>query len=222
MRYLIGAAALALLAALGAAIFALPRLGDEARLERQVVAELAAWTGAGVTVEGGTRVTLLPRPLVSLERLVVSGGAGQARLVADRLDLDLARWPLVTGRLEVETAHLVRPRLVAGLAAGDALVPALDHLLSALAAGHGTLPVGEVRLVDGSLADGTGDGPELRGLEGSLGRDAVTGSMRLALAARLVGAETLPLRLEGQIGRLSAGRPLPPLANVPNRYLRRP
>jgi len=229
LRYLIGASAL-LLTVVGGAWLLLPTIVDEARIERQLVAALAQWSGRDAAIDGGVEVRLLPRPLVSLERPRLGRADEPSGVIADRLDLDVGLLPLLAGRLEVTTAGLVRPRLWSTGPPGRQLDGLLGRLAATLAAAEGRLPLEALRVVDGTLAASM-DGPALaHGINGTLERDTTTGTSLLVATGRLDaapagagsgatapadtrpagnGAARTPLRLEIQLGRTAPGRPWP-------------
>ena len=69
--------------------------------------------GDDLRIDGAVRLELLPLPRVAIERAVIGDriavGPG-TRFTADRIDVELAPWPLLAGRIEPSGLQLVRPR----------------------------------------------------------------------------------------------------------------
>lgn len=143
---------LALLASLAAALAALllvPQLVDEAALARRVLAHLETALGESLSVQGESRLTLLPQPRLSLAQLVVgdarAGTAGVAKI--ERAEILLSYPSLLGFAPHVRELRLIRPQL--RLARITALAPLLEALVGARADARAleTLSIFEGRLV---------------------------------------------------------------------------
>lgn len=206
MRYLIGGfAALAL--AIAAALLLVPRLFEERLLAERLQEAVAAATGAELVIDGGVDLSLLPRPVLSVHRLRLTGAANDLTMTADRLDLDLELRPLFAGELGVIEAHIVRPDL---RFTGDPGTAA-SRIAALLGA---PLPGDAFRRLD--IADGTlqmtgaGDAAPLawRAIEAVLTRDTITGSSRFEAKTDFAGAAAgQHLQLDGELGSAAPGRP---------------
>lgn len=206
LRLALAILAVLTVAAAAALILLLPALVDREAVRSQLIAQLEAATGRTVTIEGAVDLRLLPRPHVSIAHLGVaeSGGDGapaRSLLRIDRVELQFALAPLLTGTLDVREARLVRP--VMDLARDDA------GELSWPVAGTGEprLPVRELRLdrvrvLDGSIGlAGLGDGlPErIDHIEAVLGAGSAQGPFAIDGRFQIEGRT---LALEAELGRL--------------------
>lgn len=208
MRALIVTVVTATAAAAVVAAVLLPRVVDGEAVQAELRRVVREATGQDVAVRGRIGIDLLPRPRLSLARVVVGNpvaAAGGPLAEIDRIDLEVAPLAFVAGRLEFRRALVVRPRVTfaaapPGLAQG--LLRALANpSLAALAA---------VDVVDGR-AELTPAGPRAEGrpgrrpgaiahleaVEGGMRRDALLGRLAVTLAGR---AGDVPLSLEGEIG----------------------
>lgn len=108
VRDLFSVVALLLVAVLCAAL-AVPYFVDWDARRADVETALGRAFGVGVRTEGAITVRLLPTPRLALERVAVGGDA--PFLTAEGLDVALEAAPLISGRIEVTSARLVRPEL---------------------------------------------------------------------------------------------------------------
>ncbi len=205
MRYLIGGAALLLAAVAAVTVYLLQAVLDEARLEARIAEAVLAWTGHPLVTSGGVDLKLLPQPVVTVHQPRLGRPEDGFVLRADRLDLDVAPLPLVTGTLLVEVATLVRPELQL-LADPTAEI---DAMAERLTASSRQLPIRRLAFTGGALA--TGDGAVLwRDIEGLLEREGEAGGSRLSLRGRSAAAETpVTLGLESRLGSALPTRPVP-------------
>jgi hypothetical protein len=204
LRYLIGGGAFLLVAAV-IALFLMPRLVDEERLERRLDEAVQALTGHSLSVDGGIDIKLLPEPLLTVHRPRLATEAAGFAVSADRLDLEVELLPLLVGDLRVNDAHLVRPhlRLTAEPAASFAA------LTDRLAARQLALPFRRLGVVGGMVSSAAGV-PLLEALDGVIQRDGDNAGSRLLATANLAPAQgRANLRINGHVGGVAAGRPLP-------------
>ena len=208
MRYLIaGSAALAVVIA--AALLVVPRLFDEEALALRLQKAVLEATGEVLVIEGGLDLSLLPRPLLSLHRLRVDDARSGVSLVADRLDLELAAGPLLTGELGASAALLVRPEL---RLMGDP-VSAFGHVAALLRESGAGATMQRLDIADGSLWIAAGDdtaSPVWRGIDATIERDAITGTRHFAASGNVPGVSATPrLVLDGELGSAAPDRPRP-------------
>src|SRR5262245_24260241 len=121
MRILLYGVLALIVLAVGGALVA-PSLIDWNPFKRDLALEVKAATGREVDIAGNLDLALLPSPHLVADgvRLANAPGAAvpdMARIKSLRVDLRF--WPLLAGRLEVETLRLVKPiieleRLAAG------------------------------------------------------------------------------------------------------------
>ena len=204
MRYLIAGGAL-LLAGVIAAFLVMSRMVDEARIEQRLVEVVMVATGQTLGVAGGIDVKLLPLPLVTLHRPTLGGDGNGVALTADRLDLEVELLPLLIGTLVVTDGNLVRPRLqLSGLPTTE-----LAAWADQLAAGSGSLPWQRLSIVGGTLSTAA-RGVLVETIDAVLERDVATGSGSFEIEGRLaIGGGRGQIRLDGQLGRVPAGRRIP-------------
>jgi uncharacterized protein involved in outer membrane biogenesis len=99
--------------AVGGALVA-PSLIDWNPFKRDFALEVKAATGREVEIAGNLDLALLPSPHLVADgvRLAnASGAAGPDMARIKSLRVDLRFWPLLTGRIEVETLRLVQPTI---------------------------------------------------------------------------------------------------------------
>lgn len=183
----------ALAAALAAVVaLALPRVVDEPALRDRLVALTERSTGYRLDIRGAVRLELTPLPRLSVDRVAVDA-PGVVRVVADRIDLDLALLPLLAGRVEPSGLRLVRPSF-----AVERLPPDLATVLAAVGRG---VEVRAAEILDGRLELAVGLAPgwpaRLDGLNASLAWDPERRGFALTGAAR-TGAEAVRLDLDLQ------------------------
>lgn len=108
VRDLFSIVAVLLVAVLCAAL-AVPYFVDWQSRRAEVEAALGQAFGVEVHTQGAITVRLLPTPRLALERISVGGE--KPVLTAEGLDVALEAPPLISGRIEVNSARLVRPTL---------------------------------------------------------------------------------------------------------------
>lgn len=199
--------ALILLLVLGVAgLLAAPQFVDWSRYRGEVAGVLAAATGRTVAIDpaGALDLRLLPRPVLTVERVALSDAAEPAQPLAEaaRMELRVAPLALLSGRVQVESLELVEPRLrVVTRADGTTLWP-VDP------AQGGKVRLDRLRMERGTLAwedrrDGTVR--TLSDLSMTLA-GTPAGAFRLEGTAALAG---LPVALDATLGPLPATGPAP-------------
>ena len=190
-----------------AAALAWPRFLDSDPVQEQLRDLVEAGAGRGLDVGGRIGVDLFPRPRLSLARVTLGDRldlGARARLVADRIDLEVAPFALLAGRLEVHRARVVRPRVT--LAAGTPRV-ALAGGLRALSS-PGLEGLDAVQVVDGRVErEPGGAGPArslAEGIDGTLRRDSLLGRIAVSLTGTAADA---PIELDAEVGDADPGTP---------------
>ncbi len=175
-----------------------PRLVETPAVQEELVRQLRAAGGADLSIDGATRLELLPRPRVTIANAVIGDraqGAAGARLVADRIDIQLAALALLRGRVEPVAVDLVRPRLeLAPPGAGS-----VRGLIAAL--GDGSLgSVSRIEVSDGMVAIADRPDASLRPLadvvDGLAVREA--GNRFRLEGSAIVGGEPVRFGLSGE------------------------
>ncbi len=95
-----------------AGLVLVPQLVDVERYRPQIAELLSDWSGRPVTLGGPISLSLVPSPHLSVHDLVVANlpGAQAPELVRVRqVDAAVSFWPLLAGRIEVTSAHLLQP-----------------------------------------------------------------------------------------------------------------
>lgn len=104
----------ALAALLLAAVIVLPRLIEWNDYRDQIAAAAERATGRPVTIGGDVRLLLLPTPTLSAAAVRIGNPPGfseQPFAEIKSLDARFAFWPLLLGRVEIESVALIEPRL---------------------------------------------------------------------------------------------------------------
>ena len=112
-RLLIGLGVL-LVVLVGAALVA-PGFVDWNRYKAEIAAEAEKATGRRLTIDGDVALTLLPAPVLKASQVSlanVDGGSEPDMLALDSLDIRVSLLPLLSGRLQVNSVSLVRPRIL--------------------------------------------------------------------------------------------------------------
>ena len=105
--------AILMFAALAGLLLA-PQFVDLDRYRPLIAEKLSAWAGRPVTLGGPISLSLVPSPHVSVHDLVVSNlpGAQASEMARVRqVDAAVSFWPLLAGRIEVTSAHLLQPAI---------------------------------------------------------------------------------------------------------------
>ena len=196
-----------------AGLYLAPRFYDFDRY-RPLVAEWASKTlGRPVTIAGKMSLELLPSPHVALSdvRIANPPGAGAPELARIReVSAALSFWPLLSGRIEVTSARLVRPQLVldrpiaelpkAPAAAGGRQAAGAGD--AATASVERRIRIARLSVEDGTLAFRIGDRAEtLERIQLSITGDAMT--TPLHVEGKLLRAG-LPVTISLDLGRLGS------------------
>lgn len=120
------------------AAFAVATMVSTRLAEAEIAKRIDSWTsgsGGSVTFGSKPQARVFPTAGVTVEDVVVSGGEGAdaaPRLAVPSLDVSLALWPLLVGRVEVKTLTLKEPRihLTGNADAGVTPAEALRSVLS--------------------------------------------------------------------------------------------
>jgi uncharacterized protein involved in outer membrane biogenesis len=218
-KLLISVSAAALLAV--AAPMALPRLVNWNDYREELSRRVGEAAGRAVVFDGDLGLQLLPAPALTAADVRVKAPAGFSRAdmaTLKRLEVRIALWPLLTGRIQVESIVAVAPHMTvetdaAGRvnwraapgetpAAGAALGERIGPLAQALSFDQIVLENGRLEIVDhrSGLRE-TLDNLDLRVVAGSL-----TGPFQAGGGLSWRGA---PLRLEATTGRFAGGAAAP-------------
>jgi uncharacterized protein involved in outer membrane biogenesis len=112
-KILVGIVALLVLGV--AAVFILPGLIDWNAYRDDIAELVREATGRDVAIEGDLRLSLLPRPALTVQgvKLGNAKGASDANMLElERLDVNVRLQPLLSRHIEVESIRLVRPVVV--------------------------------------------------------------------------------------------------------------
>lgn len=236
MNWIIIPFGVALVLALIAAVVG-PFFVDWSLYRSTIEANASRILGAEVTLAGETEVRLLPSPRLTLHDVRI-GPEAAPLLASERIEMDVALAPLVSGEIRVRDLHLTAPVLTARIdGEGNLALPSPD-ISGGLGGGFGAGDIaiesvsvdgGTLRLVD-TRSDfaGTMEGLDLEGEARSLaGPFSVRGTARVAgedtlvrVAGGTLGADgtmALSIRLEPQSAAFTAsfdGR-LSPTADAP-------
>ncbi|HYH37945.1 MAG TPA: AsmA family protein, partial [Azospirillum sp.] len=97
-----------------AAVLAVPSFIDWNSYKAEIAGRVGAATGRAVEIRGDIRLSLLPRPALSVRdaRLANAPGAAEPDMLRlKELDATIAFWPLLEGKVAVESVTLVEPVL---------------------------------------------------------------------------------------------------------------
>jgi AsmA protein len=147
-------AAVAVLAVLGAAMVALPRLVSEDEARAAATRALLDLTGIEPEI-GSARLVLLPRPAVRIESVRIDDGVRPA-FSARALQATLQFFPLLQGRAAIAALAFERPRLT--VQTDDKGVFMIGLPFRADPAGADVAARPEIRIVDGRLMIHAADG----------------------------------------------------------------
>ncbi len=155
-KLLIGAMT-ALLGVCSAAIAVAPWLYSSTAAQSAIAAQLQDATGLYIQAHGKPRLLLAPRPSVSIEGVAFADHNGALVIQAEELFGGLKLLPLLSGRLDVDSITLIRPRIKVDLdqkpidAPGAAARAAATQPASPAAQKADNFRLGVLNLVDGSL-----------------------------------------------------------------------
>ncbi|GAB4137732.1 MAG: AsmA family protein [Sphingomonadales bacterium] len=214
--------AAAVLAGLLLVLLAVPMLVDVERFKPRILAAISDGVGRPVTMAGPLQLSLLPRPRLSAEGLAVADRPGfgdQPMVTVDRLDVEIALLPLLSGNLDIRRLVLRQPviRLIQNAGGdnnwtfGDSTVAADDDAAPASSDGPaiaiGRMVLSDARVMYRDLA--TDSQWTLDGLEAKLAMAGSDGPYDLALRGQVDGVD---FSLEAGFGQVMQG-PAPVQAN---------
>ena len=202
--------AAAVLVGLLLVLLAVPMLVDVERFKPRILSAISDGVGRPVTMDGPLQLSLLPRPRLSAEGLAVADRPGfgdRPMVTVDRLDVEIALLPLLSGNLDIQRLVLRQPviRLIQDAngennwtfgAAGDAAPAAVDGPAIAI----GRMLLSDARVVYRDLA--TDNQWTLDGLEASLAMAGSDGPYDLALRGQVDGID---FSLEAGLGQVMQG-----------------
>ena len=175
-------------AVLLAVAFAGHRLVDWNSKKDSVAAAVRAVTGHDIEIAGEVALSLLPRPVLTAEAVRLEGASGPstpegsaARL--DGLELGVAFWPLLSGRVEIEEVVFVRPTLRLDLASTGPVRHGPEWIADRLDGGTFSIEDGTIVARDASA------GVDLRieGIHAIVETEADSGRLRMDGEARVHG-----------------------------------
>jgi AsmA protein len=143
-RFAVGALAAAVVVV--AALLLAPLLLSEQHIRAEVTRSIQTATGVMPRIEGPARLTLLPRPAIRLDEIMLDDGSSNAP-AASALQASLQFWPLFFGEIKIATLTLERPRLSLQLSPEGRLVSGLP--LNPVMPADGDVP--ELRIVNGTV-----------------------------------------------------------------------
>src|SRR5579859_7402492 len=206
-----------------AALLLAPQFIDLERYRPQIAERISDWSGRPVTLGGPISLSLIPSPHVSVQDLSVANGPGARSpemIRVRRVDAAVSLLPLLAGRIEVTSAHLVQPVIalerlpdgrgnwafgnvaVATPASGGGLVLPGAPRAEGLRVGGLTIKVASLSIEDGSISYRQGD--TLRTADHvslTLTGDTVSAPLHAEGSLSLLGT-TLALTADvGRIGR---------------------
>jgi uncharacterized protein involved in outer membrane biogenesis len=223
-KILIGVFAIAVIAAAGALVA--PSFIDWNAYRSEIATEVRKASGRKLTIDGPIDVALLPTPRLSVAkvRLANLDGAHAPDMARfDALDVRIALWPLLSGKVEVSSIEL----------------RGADIELEALADGRVNWDFGTARKGEsGTPSPGSGEGvasavrldqvvisrgrlsyrdsrkntiERIEAIEAHLTAETLAGPFMVRGRATVRG---IPLAVEARLGRLSDGRPIPVTATL--------
>ena len=149
-RFRIGLlAALCLTVIAAAYLITRPALLNEKTIRTIVTQNLRDWTGAGVSVNGSTRLSYFPRPKLEINRVRLAG-IKRLPLINEmetkRIEVDLGLWSLISGTPVIDRVTLIEPQIKssANPRSSDTEAPAFAHALA-------TAPFDQIRLQNGKV-----------------------------------------------------------------------
>jgi hypothetical protein len=162
-----------------------PRLFDWSNHRAAIEAAASGFLGRKVLINGPIRLTLLPHPSITAERVDVQDDGDGVRMAARGLTLNLSLGALVTGRVDVTHITLDRPdiRLPWPLPNGPSSIEPPPWLASLSAEiTRGRLFLGPLDIEDASLTVATGGADAALQMDGSATIGGKPWQVSLALA----------------------------------------
>jgi uncharacterized protein involved in outer membrane biogenesis len=104
----------AVLVALIAVLLIAPSFIDWSKYKEEARTQIKTTTGHDVALNGKLSLALLPAPSLYIENVVVPAPQGSARpnlAALERLDINIALLPLLTGKIEVSSVDLIKPEI---------------------------------------------------------------------------------------------------------------
>lgn len=213
--------AAAVLVGLLLVLVAVPMLVDVERFKPRILTAISDGVGRPVTMDGPLQLSLLPRPRLSAEGLAVADRPGfgdQPMVTVDRLDVEIALLPLLSGNLDIRRLVLRQPVIrLSQSASGDNNWTFGDRAASAenaaptVAEGPaiaiGRMVLSDARVVYRDLASDSQW--TLDGLEAKLAMAGSDGPYDVALRGQVDGVD---FSLEARLGQVMQG-PAPVQAN---------
>lgn len=173
---------LVLLILAGAGVMVGPSFVDWNRYKDPLAERLGQMVGRSVMVDGPVSFAMLPSPTLSAAGVAIGNGPGgqaERAFTADQIDLTVGLFPLLSGRIAVETATLTRPTATLEVdQEGRPLWPTgpiEPGLRDAIA-------LERVTVVDGSLTwhdRASGRRWTVEGIEGQVGAESLRGPIDL-------------------------------------------
>lgn len=97
------------------AVLALPGIIDWNDYRNELADAMREATGRNVAIEGDLRLSILPRPALSVAGVKIGnlqGAKADNMLELERLDVNVRLGPLLSGRIEVDSVRLVQPVII--------------------------------------------------------------------------------------------------------------
>jgi AsmA protein len=138
--------ALAAVAIAAAGLLLAPFLLSEQHIRAEITRSIQTATGVKPRIEGPARLTLLPRPAIRLDEVILDDGSSNAP-AAGAIQASLQFWPLFFGEIKIATLTLERPRLALEISPDGKLVSGLP--LNPVMPADGDVP--ELRIVNGTV-----------------------------------------------------------------------
>ncbi|MBI1208935.1 MAG: AsmA family protein [Azospirillum sp.] len=211
---------LGLVVVLAAGLLVVPRMIDWNRYKGQIAAEISTLTGREVTLRGALALTLLPTPTLSASDVEIAslpGATGPAMARLGRIDASVGVFPLLAGRVDIESVVLVDPVVtlevtadgrrtwesaVSGPAAAGGQTESRLRTGDSVRLGGLTIRNGTVRFRDAA----TGTDLSLGAVDARVAADSLAGPFQVQAGFKLRGVD---LRAELVTGRILHNGPAP-------------
>ncbi len=209
-----GIGLLAVLVLLVAAVLVAPSFIDWNVYKDRIVAEAHKATGRELTIDGDISLALLPAPALSVENVRLAnavGGSEPTMVTLDSLKVRIAAWPLLQGRLQVDSVALVKPTILVEVlpdGRGNWDLGADEQSAESGEGRAADLP-GQVTLGSAIISDGTviyrdaaaGRDERISGLNAEIAAESLKGPFAAQGEAEVRGIETV---FEFNAGRLAS------------------